>query len=372
MTALRHRTVKIAEPKRPGCLAIGVWFGVMLATACSEASTAPEPVVNRAPVASAVAFASAAATDGPTALVPGTMGVGDTVIAAVAGLFSDPDGDALTYQATTSQPRVLHVSMRHDTLTVAALERGSADAHGEGQRSAGTVGLGELCRQSGRSGSGLLPRVCPNIPLRMRRLAIGRLGRCDWASTRMPSRSSSGRMSRACSRPRRNLGVEGWLRCPARTSCRKRNRRCSATTTSTASSSTRYGGRKATPWRSGCLRTIRTSPKCSRRDGLDSVEVVGRGAGYWDADWSASALRDVDVAVVLVNDRWTQRLVPSHVAPLRRFVERGGGLVIAGSWLHLALVDRGRLRAVHGQRIAPQRRHCMERGTPSTRLRPPP
>ena len=68
-----------------------------------------------------------------------------------------------------------------------------------------------------------------------------------------------------------------------------------------------------------------------RRQGL-SGETVGRRGGY--ADWSTDALDDVDVAVVLTNDWGRARLVEASVAPLRAFVERGGGLVVAGSALH--------------------------------------
>ena len=69
-------------------------------------------------------------------------------------------------------------------------------------------------------------------------------------------------------------------------------------------------------------------------EGLDGVEVVGRGPDGFVRDWSTSALRNADVAVVVVNHRWGARLVEGSVAPLRGFVERGGGLVVAGSALH--------------------------------------
>ena len=68
--------------------------------------------------------------------------------------------------------------------------------------------------------------------------------------------------------------------------------------------------------------------------GLDNVDVVGQGPGFWERDWSASALSGVDVAVVQVNEWGTARLTGESVAPLRAFVERGGGLIIATSALH--------------------------------------
>ncbi|WP_420637385.1 M60 family metallopeptidase [Candidatus Palauibacter sp.] len=68
--------------------------------------------------------------------------------------------------------------------------------------------------------------------------------------------------------------------------------------------------------------------------GLDGVDVVSSGRGSADRDWSASALDGADVAVVQVNEWGTARLISESVGPLRRFVERGGGLVIAGSAFH--------------------------------------
>ncbi|MCY3547867.1 MAG: M60 family metallopeptidase [Gemmatimonadetes bacterium] len=71
-----------------------------------------------------------------------------------------------------------------------------------------------------------------------------------------------------------------------------------------------------------------------RAQGVGSVEVVGRRSGVAARDWSARALEGADVAVVQVNEWGDARLLPESVAPLRAFVERGGGLVIAGSALH--------------------------------------
>ena len=68
--------------------------------------------------------------------------------------------------------------------------------------------------------------------------------------------------------------------------------------------------------------------------GLNEVEVVGRGQGFGERDWSGSALSSVDVAVVQVNDWGTARQTAESVAPLRAFVEREGGLIVAASALH--------------------------------------
>ncbi len=67
--------------------------------------------------------------------------------------------------------------------------------------------------------------------------------------------------------------------------------------------------------------------------GIDGVDVVD-GRGPYVRDWSASALADADVAVVLANHWGTAHLVEASVGPLRAFVERGGGLVVAASALH--------------------------------------
>ena len=68
------------------------------------------------------------------------------------------------------------------------------------------------------------------------------------------------------------------------------------------------------------------------RQGLEGVAVVGRrGSGR---NWSKGALDDVDVAVVQTNEWGTAHLTEAFVAPLRAFVEGGGGLVVAGSALH--------------------------------------
>ena len=67
-----------------------------------------------------------------------------------------------------------------------------------------------------------------------------------------------------------------------------------------------------------------------RDQGLSGVEVIGARGQYWSTD----ALGDAEVAVVLTNDWGTARLGGSSVAPLQEFVERGGGLIVAGSALH--------------------------------------
>ena len=105
--------------KRNALLAVHL---TLIAYACTVAGTAAESIPDRPPVASALA-----ASDGPTALIPDTMKIGDTVVAAVGGLFSDPDGDALTYSAESSATGTVRVaSLRDDALTLVAEERGLA------------------------------------------------------------------------------------------------------------------------------------------------------------------------------------------------------------------------------------------------------
>ncbi len=67
--------------------------------------------------------------------------------------------------------------------------------------------------------------------------------------------------------------------------------------------------------------------------GLEWIEVVGL-SGDKVRNWSADALVDVDVAIVLANNWGDAHLIPESIAPLRAFAERGGGLIVAGSAVH--------------------------------------
>ena len=51
-------------------------------------------------------------------------------------------------------------------------------------------------------------------------------------------------------------------------------------------------------------------------------------------NWGAEALAEVDVAIVQVNEWGTSHVTEADVVHIRRFVEAGGGLLIAGSALH--------------------------------------
>ena len=55
-----------------------------------------------------------------------TLNVGDTITADIAELFTDPDGDALTFAATSSDTAVATASVSGSTMTVMAVAEGSA------------------------------------------------------------------------------------------------------------------------------------------------------------------------------------------------------------------------------------------------------
>ena len=60
------------------------------------------------------------------AVPPHTMIAGETATVDVTPFFSDPDGDLLGYEASSSDAQVMGVSVSGSTVTVAALEPGTA------------------------------------------------------------------------------------------------------------------------------------------------------------------------------------------------------------------------------------------------------
>ena len=89
---------------------------VALVAACGDGSTGPAPPVtvpNRAPAV--------------VGTIPGlTLTVGDTESVAVSSYFNDPDGDALSYTAGTSDAEVATASVSGSTVTLTGVSAGMA------------------------------------------------------------------------------------------------------------------------------------------------------------------------------------------------------------------------------------------------------
>ena len=99
--------------------AVRLWLALgVLAVGCGDGGAepaAPAPPANRAPVALVAS---------PP---PDTAEVGDTVALDLAAAFSDPDGDALAYRASSSDTAVVRVlSLEGSTVTAAAAGAGEA------------------------------------------------------------------------------------------------------------------------------------------------------------------------------------------------------------------------------------------------------
>ena len=95
-------------------LAVMTAFG---AAACGDGGTDPEPVPepNRPPVVSG-------------SLPAQSLTVGQSVQVDVTQFFSDPDGDALTYSASSSDTGIATASVAGSTMTLTAVAAGSATA----------------------------------------------------------------------------------------------------------------------------------------------------------------------------------------------------------------------------------------------------
>ena len=102
------------KTRLPGTLGrFAALFLVVGAFACGDGETKPEPPSNQPPVALG---------DIP----PQTLFEGDEFQGSVDALFSDPDGDALTYSATSSNSGVVTASMSGSIITVEAVAEGTA------------------------------------------------------------------------------------------------------------------------------------------------------------------------------------------------------------------------------------------------------
>ena len=99
------------SPALAACLLV---LAISLATACGDETTAPPPEApNQRPV--------------PTNLIPAQeIAVGETVTVDAAAYFSDPDGDALVFEAASSNANVVSVSLSGSSVAVVAQAPGEA------------------------------------------------------------------------------------------------------------------------------------------------------------------------------------------------------------------------------------------------------
>lgn len=96
--------------RRIKCLAVAA---ILAVAACVDGTTDPEPPANRPPAT--------------TGTIPAqTVHVGDMVTVDLSGYFSDPDGDALTYSAQTSNGGVATVSLSGAIAVVSGVTQGDA------------------------------------------------------------------------------------------------------------------------------------------------------------------------------------------------------------------------------------------------------
>ena len=301
--------------------------------ACTETGTASESVHARSPV-----VVAPAAADGPTALIPDTMRIGDTVVAGVGGLFSDPDGESLTYAAESSAADVIQVaSMRRDTVTLSAVGRGLATvtvrASDPGGQSASVAFRVTVIRQVAELTTGSRLHPFADATVGDRTVGTLQLGLNPHAFPVIIKESESWA----------NVLVAGSYLGDGRVVAFSGQDFLSSGDRATIlghagadrllANAVRWAGSNSV----APLRTLVDNQRIAdalEGQGLDGVEVVGRGPGWQEGDWNPAALADADVAVVQVNEWGTRRLVWNHVAPLRAFVERGGGLIVAGSALH--------------------------------------
>ena len=80
---------------------------------CGDGATEPAPTPNRAPQPSG-------------SIPPQTVAVGETTVVNVASYFTDPDGDALSYAAASSDGAIASAAVVGDEVTVTAVAQGEA------------------------------------------------------------------------------------------------------------------------------------------------------------------------------------------------------------------------------------------------------
>ena len=135
---------------RAGAVVILVSVGGWLA-ACSESGTGPDsgpqPAPNRPPAVSAP-------------IPDREVALGDTVRIGLASHFRDPDGDALTFRAATSDPAAVTAAVAGGVVTVTALARGAATITVTASDPAGleaSLAFGVTVLNSGPAPDGELP-----------------------------------------------------------------------------------------------------------------------------------------------------------------------------------------------------------------------
>ena len=89
--------------------AAGLWVA-----ACGDGGTAPPPVESNLP------------PQARGTIAPASLTVGDTLVVDVASYFADPDGDALAYEAMSSNTVVATAGVVGNTVSVAGVAEGAA------------------------------------------------------------------------------------------------------------------------------------------------------------------------------------------------------------------------------------------------------
>ena len=112
MTLRSRRGLTRRLASRRGLARVGMALTALWVVACSD-STGPMPIPNLAPLANG-------------SISPRTVAAGETVTVNVSGLFTDPDGDALTFTATSSNAATASVAVSGSVVTVEATARGVA------------------------------------------------------------------------------------------------------------------------------------------------------------------------------------------------------------------------------------------------------
>lgn len=132
---------------------LAVWATMWVAACGGDGGTGPEPTpqANRPPVAAG-------------SLPAQTMTAGESVTVSVAAAFSDPDGDALTYTANSSDTGVASVALSGTNLTVTAVSAGNATVTVTARDPAGlsaSASANVTVTESNRPPSAVLPVAPP-------------------------------------------------------------------------------------------------------------------------------------------------------------------------------------------------------------------